>query len=205
MSSNSFGFKTKSTHDESIVSNHTSQIEDFEDVEEAHKAGNVYESVKEYIEGAEADDVMNMKEGTEDVVAAFEGITVGKVVHNVKPSLNTSCKVNWKDTGKMNKHVQVKISKFKMEKKLSLHKKENLECCQCRKKFCRKNSLSNHIKKMHDQVKPHQCSQPGCTEKFGLKLDLKKHMMKVHNFEKPYSCIEQNCDEKFVELGFLSS
>ena len=159
--------------------------------------------MKEDVEGAEEDGAMNMKEETEDVVGAFEGITVGKVLHNVESALNTSFKENWKDTGKINKHVQVKISKFKMEKKLSVHKEENLRCLQCRKLFSCRSSLSEHIKRMHDQAKPHQCSQPGCQEKFGLKRDLKKHMMKVHGFEKPYSCIEQNCDEKFVEPGFL--
>ena len=159
--------------------------------------------MKEDVEGAEVDGAMNIKEETEDVVGAFEGITVGKVLHNEESALNTSFKENWKDSGKINKHVQVKISKFKIEKKLSLDKKENLRCVQCRKLFSCKTTLSEHIKRMHDEAKPHQCSQPGCTKKFGLKRDLKKHMMKVHGFEKPYPCNEQNCDEKFVELEFL--
>ena len=188
--------------------------------------------MKEDPEGAEADDAMKTKEESEDVVEAFEGITDGKACYNVGSSLSTSCKVNWENTGKISKEVQVKIPQLKMGEKLSLHMKEQFRCCQCLKRFKNKRNLNVHIQSVHFKAKPHQCGQcskkfsvkssldghirvvhnkekshiclqPGCTEMFGMKLDLKKHMMKIHSFEKPYSCIEKNCAEKFVELRGL--
>jgi len=232
VSGKSFSFQTKSTDDD--ASNRTSsEFQDFGDVEEAHSAGNyVYENVKKDLGGTEADGAMT-KEESGEVVGVFEGITVGKAFHHVESSLlSTSFKVNWQNTGKINKDVQVKIPKLKMGEKLSLHMKENTRCSQCLKKFRRADAMKRHIKNVHTKDQPYQCNkcmrkfgksanltrhievvhnketphacpQPGCAQKFGLKLDLKRHMMKVHDFEKSHPCVEQNCDEKFLQLRDL--
>ena len=50
---------------------------------------------------------------------AFEGITVGKLFHNVEPSLSTSCKVHWQHSGTI-KNIQVKITNLKVREKLGL-------------------------------------------------------------------------------------
>jgi len=200
VSSNSFIFQTKSTDDGKTVSNHSSsQFQDSGLAVASSANSDVYESVKEDLEGAEADDAMKTKEETEAGVETFEGINVGEAFHNVESSLSTSCKDNRENTGKV---VQVKISKLKMGEKLSLHTKERIFACDvidCKIKFKSERNLKRHIQSVHIKEKPHQCDQ--CMKKFSQKVHLKKHTNAVHNKEKPHQC--NQCLEKFSQKNTL--
>jgi len=204
VSCNSFNFKTEATDDERSNSNPlSSENQDLGDVEEAataHRAdGDVHEGVREDLESAEEDDATKIKENSEeDVVEAFEGVTVGKAFHNVESSLSSSCKIHWQDVWKI-KDVEVKICKLKMGEKLSLQPKEKIVACDfidCKSTFAEKYSFERHIKSVHNREKPYECTQ--CLKKFSDKSNMKKHTESVHNGEKPYECSQclKKCSEK---------
>jgi len=204
VSGNSFSFQTGITDDERSNSNPpSSENQDLGDVEEAataHRAdSDVHEGVREDLESAEEDDATKIKENSEeDVVEAFEGVTVGKAFHNVESSLSSSCKIHWQDVWKI-KDVEVKISKLKMGEKLSLQPKEKIVACDfidCKSTFAEKYSLERHIKSVHNGEKSYECSQ--CLKKFSDKSNMKKHTESVHNGEKPYECSQclKKCSEK---------
>ena len=118
-------FHTEFTDEERSASNHPQNFGDA--IEES---SDVQEGVREKLVLADIGDPLDIKEETADGVdaEAFAGITVGKAFHLEDSSLNTSCKVNWQNSGKINKDVQEKIPELKMGGKLSFHVKENLRC-----------------------------------------------------------------------------
>ena len=125
---NSFIFKTEPTDEEMSVFNHpASEVQDEGVATEAtvtvanEVSTDAQESVKEELEVGPTDiaDPLIIKEETENVEEAFEGITVGKLFHNVEPSLSTSCKVHWQHSETI-KNNQVKITNLKVREKLGL-------------------------------------------------------------------------------------
>jgi len=167
----------------------------------------VLESVEEEVEdAADVGGAINIKEETEDIVDAFEGIAVGQVFHNVETFLSIGqegCKQDMKESENKTRDVPVKIPKLKFLKKLPVHKKENRFSCDindCKLTFLHRGNLNKHIRSAHTKEKPHQCDR--CQRKFSEKSHLKGHIMTVHNKEKPYQCHE--CLQKFSQLGHLS-
>jgi len=173
VSSKSFSFKTKFTDWKRSASNHpSSEILEFGDVKEA--------SVSACEENSgDIDDPLDIKEETEDVVEALEGITVGEAFH-VESCLNTIC--SRLNMGKINKEVQVKIPKLKIVGKRSLDIKERIFACHVKgcKLFKNKLSLESHVKIVHFKEKSHQCH---CLKKFISKKNLNRHLKIVHKIE----------------------
>ena len=156
------------------------------------------------IEPDDIDDPLSIKEEAEeeDVLEAFEGITVGKVFHNVESSMSTDCRLYLHDVGKI-KVVQKKIPKLKTREGLPLrHQREIITCdfIDCSKTFTTKSSLYRHTKNVHKKEKSHQCSQ--CLEKFSQRSHLIMHIRIVHNKEKPHACSQ--CSEKFSRRDHLT-
>ena len=58
-------------------------------------------------------------------------------------------------------------------------------CRICSKTFVQNHDLKKHIKRLHSDIKNHQCDQ--CELAFGISGDLQLHMRKVHGLGKKYA------------------
>ena len=75
---------------------------------------------------------------------------------------------------------------------------EKLFSCQiCRKTYCNKQSLNQHMK-VHDESKALKCDV--CFKLFSHKSGLTRHY-RIHTGEKPFAC--QVCDKKFSQKSSL--
>jgi len=79
----------------------------------------------------------------------------------------------------------------------SVHKKVQIPCCLCPKKFTRKSSLKIHIQSVHKKVE-FPCNH--CSHKFNHKSNLRRHKDSVHKKIK-YPC--NHCIDKFTKKSSL--
>ena len=67
------------------------------------------------------------------------------------------------------------------------------ECAKCNKRFEKPYQLRNHIKSIHEDIKPYPCGQ--CEKAFSGANYLKKHVNIKHEGLKNYKCEE--CSNTF--------
>ena len=65
-------------------------------------------------------------------------------------------------------------------------------CNQCEKTFSSKGNLNQHVKAVHEGIKPYICAQ--CGYRTARKSDLHKHLP-IHTGQKPYQC--ETCSVSF--------
>ncbi|XP_017472266.1 PREDICTED: zinc finger protein 26 [Rhagoletis zephyria] len=79
-----------------------------------------------------------------------------------------------------------------LRKHEKLHYTAPLKCSECNKEFRSKESLTAHIRKLHDDKDlPYKCKE--CQKSYALKATLKQHIQK--HFDKRFKC--QYCDKRF--------
>ena len=119
------------------------------------------ENVK--VESSDVGGAIHIKGKTEDLMNAFEGITVESI---------------WSTRHKKEKSEGSNLSRSRNRPKEMVHNKERPhQCSQCLKKFGESGKLTRHIETVHNNT----CPQPGCAQKFGKKFNLKRHLKLVHN------------------------
>lgn len=69
-----------------------------------------------------------------------------------------------------------------------------LKCEMCGLAFKRKFSYERHIRVVHLDQRPYECS---CTKRFATKEQLARHMTSKHTTEKPFLC-EKGCQKSFT-------
>ena len=196
-------FKTESTADERGDFPGPSEKQDIGDkTEAANEARN--DATERMTEELEAADVGNsVKVETEDIVEAFEEVTVGNVFHNVESSKSFISTALWQNKEKV-KDVQVKIPKLKIGKKRSVdnttkEKRFSCDVDDCKSTFIHRGNLNKHIRSVHNKERPYQCGQ--CLKKFSDKNSVKWHILIVHDKEKPHQC--DQCLKKFADKSHL--
>ena len=66
-------------------------------------------------------------------------------------------------------------------------------CENCGKAYCDKSSLRSHIKDKHKDLKPHKCNS--CDKAFNRKHTLKQHVKIIHEKARDHLC--ENCSKSF--------
>ena len=77
-------------------------------------------------------------------------------------------------------------------------------CDTCGKKFQTDKTLAAHIKVVHNQVKPFECTE--CDYKAGQKASLIAHVTSVHKNSRPYVCelcAYKTASQRLVSRNFL--
>ena len=93
-----------------------------------------------------------------------------KFVTNVRIARkNFSTKTN------LDRHIQI------FHKVLPNATKTLYQCEQCPKTFMVKYYLKNHVRMVHDKIRPHKCDI--CQQEFGYKRDLVSHKKSHHNIQ----------------------
>lgn len=89
--------------------------------------------------------------------------------------------------------------KFKGEKlyHMYVHGEEPtlIPCLECNMAFRKMFSYRNHMKCVHQKVRPHKCEE--CEKSFFFRKDLSKHILAVHERRKPFSC--PHCQRCFAK------
>mmetsp|Transcript_29068 Transcript_29068/g.113034 ORF Transcript_29068/g.113034 Transcript_29068/m.113034 type:complete len:246 (-) Transcript_29068:95-832(-) len=73
------------------------------------------------------------------------------------------------------------------------------ECPQCNKRFSIKPNLKRHILTVHEKLRPYSCTH--CGKAFGLRENYEKHVKMVHEKRKPLRCSQ--CSRDFTTKGSL--
>ena len=88
-------------------------------------------------------------------------------------------------------------------------KKKEHKCEMCQNKFARKNTLINHMKEEHMQIKQAEIKalkSKDCNKNFSRERDMETHEKKVHLSKKPsqrYTCNE--CETSFEQKQQIES
>lgn len=75
------------------------------------------------------------------------------------------------------------------------------KCELCDSAFALKGHLSQHIKYVHQKLRPHACPRPGCTAAFGTQFARNQHVWTVHDGRKPFVC---HCGARFGQRSHLN-
>ncbi len=73
-------------------------------------------------------------------------------------------------------------------------------CTLCKKSFAQRGVLTRHVNAVHNKLKPFSCTL--CDKSFNQKRDLIKHIDEVHYKLRPFSCTL--CDESFARTRLLA-
>ena len=73
-------------------------------------------------------------------------------------------------------------------------------CRLCEKSYHQSAHLTEHIKSVHEGVKP-KCDQ--CGKEFYKKSNLKSHIENVHEGRKQYVCPKNDCDKAYSDSKSL--
>jgi len=79
---------------------------------------------------------------------------------------------------------------------MSTHEKERkFECSICKHRFAQPTSLQKH-QRVHDNLKPFSCEEPGCSLIFSMKSNLRRHVRNLHTGAEPsFEC--DICQDSF--------
>ncbi|XP_055711525.1 zinc finger protein 62-like [Phlebotomus papatasi] len=91
-----------------------------------------------------------------------------------------------------------KVTRTELRKHMIIHSEKMLSCEFCPLKFLRGDSLKQHIRIVHQEIKEHYCTI--CNKTFAISRTLKNHLM-IHTGEKPHACTK--CPKRFIRLDQL--
>ena len=123
-------------------------------------------------------DECKKKKRNSDIERVLETISYKKI----RPNKSYECPICQKtiagcSNSNLKRHIQ------------TVHKEHKCEVCQS--KFARKNSLINHMKEEHMQIKTFKCKD--CSKSFSTKYNMERHEKQDHCVNKPsqrYTCNE---------------
>uniref|UniRef100_A0A1B0DQE0 Uncharacterized protein n=1 Tax=Phlebotomus papatasi TaxID=29031 RepID=A0A1B0DQE0_PHLPP len=91
-----------------------------------------------------------------------------------------------------------KVTRTELRKHMIIHSEKMLSCEFCPLKFLRGDSLKQHIRIVHQEIKEHYCTI--CNKTFAISRTLKNHLM-IHTGEKPHACTK--CPKKYIRSDQL--
>lgn len=74
------------------------------------------------------------------------------------------------------------------------------DCQICGTSFSQKSHLTQHLRTVHEKLRPHKCQQ--CPMAFAKRYDLNSHVDAVHSKERPHRCEE--CNKQFAKRSNLT-
>lgn len=80
-----------------------------------------------------------------------------------------------------------------------VHCKADNKCPYCLREFKRKHHLKDHVKTVHEGIRPYQCTY--CDRSFGLSKTLRVHLM-GHTNKRPFDC--NICQKTFRQIAELN-
>ena len=95
--------------------------------------------------------------------------------------------------------------RYRLIEHMSRHTGEyRYECVECHKKFVKRDTMNQHMDRMHKVLdQPLVCQIDNCGKEFVTYMAFKVHQMKVHMKEKRFACDEPNCLFKTVSSDKL--
>lgn len=79
-------------------------------------------------------------------------------------------------------------------------RRKEFQCDICKVAFSQKSHLTQHVKTVHEKIRPYKCDQ--CTRAFGKRYDLISHIDAVHKKERPHGC--PYCNKQFAKRSNLT-
>lgn len=79
-------------------------------------------------------------------------------------------------------------------------RRKDFQCSTCKVAFSQKSHLTQHVKTVHEKIRPYKCES--CPRAFGKRYDLISHVDAVHKKERPHAC--KYCDKQFAKRSNLT-
>lgn len=78
--------------------------------------------------------------------------------------------------------------------------RKEFSCPSCPVSFSQKSHLTQHIRTVHEKIRPYKCEH--CKRAFGKRYDLLSHVDAVHKKERPHAC--NLCPKQFAKRSNLT-